>query len=469
MSRYIFIDKGLFETRCALIENDTLVDLSLSDQLKPSLVGAVYLGRISGHAKDMQAAFLDLGNGLDGLLLGRHSKADAKDKKKQKAISTLLPEGSKMLVQVTKDALDGKSPQLSAFPVLEGQFLSLKPLSSGVNFSRKMKGSDQEALITEKLSSITGGVTIRTRAMTADLDKINAEYTQLDDLWQTAEQAKKENQKPSCLIPPPHPALLFAERNWTEGTEIIVNDRDLYQDLTQAFAAIAPGDVYLWNQKQPIFDEFDMEDQIDTTFDMRLDLRAGGNLTIEQTEALVAIDVNATSSGSGAAIKSSLQKANAEACRIIASQLRLRNLSGMILIDFAGKQNRGEAGELTRILRQQTKNDPCRVDVLGASELGLMQLTRQRKQPPLEHHFRRHIGSADTAINIGLAGAIMRDLSRYGADQKSASLRVQCGTDIHAFLTGHQAQIEQYLSLSLIVEIASDMRSSHYDISDARH
>ncbi|MBE7635259.1 hypothetical protein GUA87_00255 [Sneathiella sp. P13V-1] len=370
MSCRLLIEKGVFTSRAALLKDDILDRFLLENNARPSLVGEIRLGRVAAHLNGIDAAIISLGDGLDGFLRAQ----DWPGPKSDTPFSQKLTEGSLLPVQVTKDPIDDKPYQVTGYVTLENEYVILKPKSDRIQFAKAFKDPAQKAAIETMLTSHTAGLTLRSKAATLTPEDLLPHIQKLEAEWQKIEDLSGAMQKAGVL----RTSASFKDRvskKWGARAEEIV---------------IAPPAA------SPLFASEGIDHEVKDLTETRIDLTGGGFLTIEPTEALVAIDVNSAGSDTWAAKGAPQQQVNEVAAVEISRQLRLRNLSGMILIDVAGIQSKTEAGSLVEILRRETKSDDAHVEILGPSQLGLMQLTRQRTSAPLHHILKSPVAGPDT-------------------------------------------------------------------------
>lgn len=466
MTSRLLIDTGLYETRAAMMENDRLTDLSYFRPDTLPSIGEIYLGRISALAKGLDAAFVDLGSGKNGFLLARDIPANDKNL----PLAQKVQEGQKIIVQIIKDKKGDKDYQLSAFPKLESRNLVFNPGGRGLSFSKKLKSQTLKDQISNVLSdtadTMTGGIMVRSATSALSVNMLEKELLSLLNRWQTIQKQEATNSKARCLLPKDPPSIAAYKEYVTEGLSISINDREGYNHLLEFLSAQGEEDAIptLWHGTDLLFDAEQVEEQIEAATEKTLALPSGGNITIEHTEALIVIDVN-----SGAQTETRKQASialltNQEAARLAVQQIRLRNLSGIIIIDFIQMQDKGGVRALTRLLEDQTRDDPSAVRVVGMTELGLMQLTRQRKAASLTEQYQRQIVTDSGTLPINLASTLVRDIMRYRNDHKSANVSLKTGLAWTPFLKTQKAEIEKHLNLNIFWEETPSMNKESYQL-----
>ncbi|MBL4907385.1 MAG: ribonuclease E/G [Sneathiella sp.] len=466
MTRRLLIDVGLFETRAAVLDQDRLTDISYYRPGSSSAVGEIYLARIRAFSKEMDAAFIDLGTAGEGFLLSRD--IPAKDKKA--SISDRLQEGQKIILQVIKDRKGDKECQLSAFPKLESQNIVYNPAGSGLSFSKKLKDTSLKEKITQilegPLHKAGGSVTIRSCTSDRSLGTLEREFSGLIDTWLSLEQSAKTDTRARCLRPKDPPVISAYKKYAGTGLSVSINDRssfELLKNYCNAQESAIPS-LNLWTENDLLFDAAQIEEQIESATEKRVSLPSGGNITIEQTEALIAIDVNSGSHTETRQPATLALKTNQEAARVICAQIRLRNLSGIIIIDFIQMQGKGAVGQLTRRLQELTQPDPVAVRVIGMTELGLMQLTRQRKEASLPDLLKVSLDTGSGTLPAHIASTLLRDIMRYGRSQKSANIPLKIGAKLVPLFKNKGREIENYLCVNIVWEEDKSRAAHEYQL-----
>jgi len=451
MTRQVLIDVGLFQTRIAWLTDEILTDISLYPTGHSSSIDEIYLGRVNAFADGLEAAFIDIGQKQDGFLLSAHTpKGKASDT--NAPLCQKLHEGQKLLVQVIKDKKHDKSLQLSAFIQFDSQNLVFKPMSNGLVFSRQIKDQFFKESVThslaEELGTNSGGITVRSSGITQSASQLQNEFRILRADWQNLQKLARNDQKPRCLRPSGPPELHALKKNSSEETQVVINNRQRFSRLINSKMPEI-GRIELWTGSGLLFDTFDVEAQLEEAQEIRISLPSGGNITIEQTEALVVIDVNSGSLTAKTGKKSVANITNTEAASQICRQIRLRNLSGIIIVDFIRDQDKGSVQTLTNQLKQLTQNDPSPVRIIGMTELGLMQLTRQRKEASLSELLGTTLADTCSHITVQHAATILHQLARYCTDHKIAILSLRTGNALNPLMQRYKTQIEAHLGVHI--------------------
>lgn len=375
----ILVDRDGPLTRAAVLTGGRLTDLYIDHADRPSLLGHIFLGKVERIATGLDGAFIDLGTGKSGLLTVNDARGP---KGRVERIGTLLRTGQPVLVQVKTDAVGGKGPSLTMDVTLPGRFLVHAPLGRDVAVSKRLGTGPARAELTRRIQSIVpgSGWIVRAGAATAPDALLEAESDALHLAWRDVSDAAGRTAAPALLLPGPDaPRRALIEHGASGVTAIVVDGADLARDLADWCADRAPdlADRIVRHDMRPgerqrLFDLRDLDAEIAGLLGTRVPLSAGGSLVIERTEALTVVDVNAGERGNALDV-------NLEAAAEIARQLRLRNVGGIVVVDFVNMRGRGESERLLAALSRAVEDDPAQTQVYGISKLGLVEMTRARR------------------------------------------------------------------------------------------
>ncbi len=365
----IIIDSNLAFIRTAYVEDGVLTELMFENKHKESrsIVGNIYAGRVAKVVKGMKAAFIDIGEERNGFLY-----LDEFD----------IKEGDTVLVQAEKEPVNEKGATLTRKISFAGRFLVLIPNDKGVGVSKKIESAEERKRIYNAVSHNLPdgyGVIVRTGAEgKTDEDFIN----EISSLHKKAEMVLKKKdfiKPPAILSEKMSSADKMIIELFSEIDEIVVNDEELYEHIKDLMAFYGDEkNVVFYNGVVPIFDNFMIESKADKAFDKKVWLKSGGFLVIEHTEAMDVIDVNTGKFTGKKDFAKTVLKANIEAAKEAARQIRLRNLSGIIIIDFIDMKSAEDRAELIRVMEAELKKDRVKAYVHGITNLGLMEITRKK-------------------------------------------------------------------------------------------
>lgn len=384
----VLIDRSGPLLRAAAVRDGRLTDLQLDHAARPSLLGAVFLGRVERIAPGLNAAFVDLGTGRSGLLgasdlrlPGAASRKDARAP--DQPIGRLLRAGQDVLVQVKAEPGGEKGPTLTMDVTLPGRFVVMTPLSPGLSLSRRLaRGGEARAALAERMGRVLVGAgwIVRAQAAEATEAALAAEADSLALAWRAVEAALAAGRAPALVLPGPDAARrAVVEQGGRPIGPILVEDADLHKDLAAWLAEAAPDllpRLALHRGPDRLFERHDLEGAIAGLAGRRVDLGGGAWLAIDRTEAMTVVDVNGGERGNALAT-------NLDAAAEVARQLRLRNLGGIVVVDFIDMRGPGDGERLVQALSAAVAEDPAGVQVYGMTRLGLVEMTRARRGPPV--------------------------------------------------------------------------------------
>ena len=398
------------ECRIARVQNDKLEEFHIENAAREMTKGNIYKSVISRIEPSLQALFIDYGAERHGFLQKNeiHSDYFQDTDSGTHSITSMVKRGQELIVQVTKDPFMHKGAMLTTFISLPGRFLVLLPGSDTIGVSRNIENEEERNRLKDIINSLkmpTGfGIIVRTVAENCTKSLISKELGYLLRLWKNI---KKKVQKE------PAPVLLYKEKELVvrslrdyftqDVTEILIDDASMYHEVKNFINIIASKHtkiVKLYTGVKPIFTKHQLENQIASIFENRVNLKSGGSVVIEQTEALVSIDVNSGKATQQKSIEQTALQTNLEAVEEISRQLRLRDLGGLIVIDLIDMRDRKHNTEVEKAIKTHFKGDKARIKFGKISKFGLIEISRQR--------IRRSIvsGSFESCKNCGGKGMV---------------------------------------------------------------
>jgi ribonuclease G len=509
LKREILISGSPRETRVAILEDDRLVELLVDRPDTHRSVGDIYLGKVEAVLPGIQAAFVEIGaeksaflhasdlieaeedeepedradddngNGDEGGGPNGGSRGGRSPRRKAAPnIGDELKRGQTKLVQVIKESIGTKGPRVTAQVSLAGRFLVYMPFASKVGVSRKIEARDLRAKLREMVSKLVpkdaGGWIIRTVADDLTEESCKREIEHLVGLW------KKIKRKAQSVRAP---ALIQRETSLTRGIvrdlfsdkvdSLLVDSKPLHTEIEQYLKQIDPQlltRVKFHHAEAPLFDEYDIEAEIRTLFKPRVDLPTGGYLIIQPTEALTSIDVNTGRYTGKKDPESTILRTNVEAAREVARQLRLRDIGGIIVVDFIDMETRSNRDKVLQELRAHLGRDRARTKAFAVSELGLVEMTRQRVRPSL---WQSMTAECPTCTGTGrvfrpevVVRRMERSLKRAGADHKERQLAVRLHPEVALYLVEQEPnflrQLQKQTGLELEVRDDPMMRLDEF-------
>jgi len=504
LKREILISGTARETRVAILEDDRLVELLVDRPDARRMVGDIYLGTVEAVLPGIQAAFVNIGaeksaflhasdlieaeedeepsdhdeeNGNGG---GGANGGTRSSRRRLPNVADELKRGEARIVQVIKEPIGTKGPRVTAQISLAGRFLVYMPFASKVGVSRKIENRDQRAKLREMVSKLVpkdpgaGGWIIRTVAEDLTEQSCKREIDHLYGLW------KKIKRKSGSVRAP---ALLQRETSLTRGIirdlfsdkvdSLLVDSNVLHSEVVQYLKQIDPDlldRVKLYQAETSLFDEYDIEAEIRSLFKQRVELPTGGYLIIQPTEALTSIDVNTGRYTGKKDPESTILKTNVEAAREVARQLRLRDIGGIIVVDFIDMESRGNRDKVLQELRAHLGRDRARTKAFAVSELGLIEMTRQRVRPSLWQSMTAECPTCHGTGRVFRPEVVVRrmerSLKRAGAEHKERQLAVRLHPDVALYLVEQEPnflrQLEKQTGLELEVRDDPMMRLDEF-------
>ncbi len=422
------------EARVAIVKDGVLEDFYIETLGEEEKVGNIYKGIIEKMEPSLQACFVNIGLEKNGFLPFNEihpeyfTRPQALDR--PQPIQSLVKEGQEVLVQVTKEMPGRKGHHLTTYLSIASRFLVLTPGREGGGISKKIEDEAERARIKKVMSQFKFpegvGYIVRTAAEGQSKRELSKDLKRLLRVWADIKKRVKKA-PPLTLIHQEQDVCLRVLRDHFSAdiSEVLVDDRETYVKVKNYMKIISPRyqrRVKLYKDNVPIFDRFDVERQIESIFSNRVNLKSGGYITIDPTEALISIDVNSGKGMLGKDIETMAFRTNIEAAKEVARQLRLRDLGGLIVVDFIDMKDKRHVREVEKVLREEFKKDKAKIDMSRISKFGLVEISRQRIRPPIESrryhvcqycHGRGLVQSIESAA-VSVLRRISMGLSRKG-------------------------------------------------------
>jgi ribonuclease G len=399
----IIINCEKLEKRVALLENGVLEEYSIERPSDRNIVGSIFKGRVKNIEHGLKAMFVDIGyeknaflhfwDALPAALDSGIEEVERKGRPQKKQITSkdipeIYPVGSEVLVQVTKGPISTKGPRITTNISLAGRFLVLMPFSDQSGISRKIESPKERDRLRKILKELNVpenmGVIIRTVGEGQKARYFVRDLAYLVEQWRGIEQAMKEKPAPACVFQEPDLIERTVRDFLTdEIDEILCDDEKAVERMGQIVGQISKrskSKIKPYSDTQPIFERYGVQKQIDDSFHRQVWLPCGGYIVIDETEALVAIDVNTGRNKGAKDMEKTILQTNLEAADEMARQMRLRNIGGIIIGDFIDMKSRKDQQHVYQRMKERLKRDKAKTHVLPISALGLMEMTRQRAQ-----------------------------------------------------------------------------------------
>lgn len=486
MKRMLFNATQAEELRVAIVDGQNLLDLDIETLGKEQRKGNIYKGIITRIEPSLEACFVDYGTDRHGFLPFKEvSCSYFQDYEGGRArIQDVLKEGMEVIVQVEKDERGNKGAALTTFISLAGRYLVLMPNNPrGGGVSRRIEGEERQELKAAMAElDIPNGMSIiaRTAGIGRSAEELEWDLNYLKQLWQAIEEAGKAHHDPYLLFMESS-LLIRAIRDYFRPDigEILVDNQEVYDQVAEFMSYVMPGNIgrlKLYEDHTPLFSRFQIEHQIESAFSRSVSLPSGGAIVIDHTEALVSIDVNSARATRGADIEDTAFKTNMEAAEEVARQMRLRDLGGLVVIDFIDMENPKHQRDVENVLRDALKKDRARVQMGKLSRFGLLELSRQRLKPALGES--SHVACprcAGTGVIRGIESTalhVLRIIQEEAMKDNTGEVRAQVPVDVATFLLNEKRAelfaMEERLDVNVVLIPNIHLENPHYEINRIR-
>ena len=495
MNKEIYISESMGESRIAIIEDSTLVEVYVEKQDKARMVGNIYKGQVENVLPGMQAAFVDIGYDINAFLPFSEIEnpaylADVDDsdqnsskskngqhrnrKKYQADINVDLKSGQDIYVQVIKEAFAGKGPRVTTEIALPGRLLVLVPNAKYIGISKKIWDKYERRRLKKIVSSLKDkemGVIVRTVAEGKSEESLKNDFSMLLDNWEKLE-AKSNRSKGTALIYEDLETASSVIRDLftPDISKIVIDSKKMYRKLQSYMEEVSPNmanRLENYKLKQPLFESMGIENELDKLLRPKVWMKSGAYLIIEKTEAMVVVDVNSGRFVGKKNHEENSLKINLETCREAARQLRLRDLSGLVVIDFIDMKEESNRRKVYYELRKELKKDRAKVAVSPISEFGLLEMTRQRIRLSLLDSMSEECPTCHGAGRImskeTLLTRIDHWLRRYKTKHHSLKLKLELHPQIAGFMKDNKKALRglmwqnfTYISIDGNPEVARD-------------
>ncbi len=485
MSDEVLVNVTPRETRVAIVENGLLQEVHIERAKKRGLVGNIYKGRVSRVLPGMQAAFVEVGlartaflHAADILVPLDETEAEQRN---EPAIAELLQEGQEVLVQVIKDPLGSKGARLTTHVTIPSRYLVLMPGVSNIGISQKIDDEAERERLRGLIKEAQGageaaGFIIRTAAEGVAGEDLLEDMRFLEKLWASIQQRLRE-QQPASLVYEAQPLALRILRDLpgTEIDKVRIDSRETYQavlNFVQKFIPILVPRIEHYPGERPLFDLYSVEDEIQKALERKVQLKSGGHLYIDQTEAMTTIDVNTGAFVGHRNLEETIFKTNLEAAQAIARQLRLRNLGGIIIIDFIDMMDEDHKYQVLRALEKSLEADRAKHYICEVSPLGLVEMTRERTRESLEHILCEPCptceGRGSVKTRETTCYEIFREIMREARQFEAQQFLVLAAQDVVDMLLDEEstsvAELEEFIGKPVKLQVESLYTQEQFDV-----
>jgi ribonuclease E len=489
MKRMLFNATQPEELRVALVDGQRLYDLDIESAGREQKKANIYKAKITRLEPSLEAAFVDYGGQRHGFLPLKEISRSYFDPSVDLGggkfnIKDVLKEGQELIVQVEKEERGNKGAALTTFISLAGRYLVLmpnNPRAGGV--SRRIMGDDRSE-IRDAMADLNVpedmGLIVRTAGVGRNVEELQWDLDYLMQLWSAIEKAAAEKPAP-FLIYQESNVIIRAIRDYlrTDISEILIDDKDTYEHAREFMQLVMPHNlskIKLYKDRVPLFTRFQIESQIETAFQREVRLPSGGAIVIDHTEALLSIDINSARSTKGGDIEETALNTNLEAAEEVARQLRLRDLGGLIVIDFIDMTSTRNQRDVENRLKEALRMDRARVQIGRISRFGLLEMSRQRLRPSLGESSQivcpRCQGQGTIRGTESLALSILRIIEEDAMKEQTAKIVVQLPVNVATFLLNEKRpslnEIETRQKVMVVLIPNASFESPHYEIQRIR-
>jgi len=480
MSESILINVTPQETRVAVLEQGAVQELHIERSTSLGLVGNIYRGEVCRVLPGMQSAFVEIGL-QRAAFLHVADILECNGAETEKTIQEVLHEGQPLIVQVVKEPLGTKGARLTTQISIAGRFLVYLPQQQHIGVSQRIEDEKERELLRDRLTRLLpadrkGGYIIRTMSEAATDEELRADIEYLQKVWSNIETASRGAADRSLIFRDLNLPMRILRDVVNENTDhILVDSRETFQsllDFAEHYAASAVKRLRLYQGDRPLFDFYNVESEIEKAMSRKVELKSGGYLIFDQTEALTTVDVNTGGFVTGGSLSDTIFKTNLEASQCIARQLRLRNLGGIIIVDFIDMDEEDQKTAVLEELRKGVAKDRARVGISGFSALGLVEMTRKRTRESLAHILCESCeacqgrGEVKTAQTV--CYEIFRELLRHARQFSAKEFRVLASQKVIDLLVDEESQslanLSDFIGKPIALQVESQYSQELFDI-----
>lgn len=485
----LIINVNPVETRIALVEDGRLAELFIEREENPSIVGNIYKGRVDAVMPGMQAAFIDYGEEKNGFLYVSDiagiegtgdfvfeegvARAKTKSKRARQPIESLVKKNQYIMVQIAKDRLGTKGARLTNFITIPGRFMVLMPTTSTLGVSRKIDDSRERDRLKKILQSVRperSGLITRTAGEGRSKKEFEGDARYLGKAWTNVKSKYERLKKPGLIREDLSPVLRVVRDRFTSDFEKLTIDHEAEHDQIMNFLEnLAPElkkNVKLYKGRHPLFDKVGLESEIEKALHRKVFLKSGGHICIDQTEALIAIDVNTGRFTGKKQLEDTVLQTNLEAADEIARQVRLRDMGGIIVVDFIDMMYEKNRKKLLQTLTEAIVADPAKTTISEINELGMIEMTRKRVKHNLVKALSQpcpYCGGSGLVRSVTtMTFDTLRQLQALFCRSKEKSIILQVHPDVARRLRNENSDFLEVITLDFEREVSIESVSDFH-------
>ena len=471
------------ECRIAKVKDSQLEDFQIESASIEITQGNIYKGVVTRVEPSLQAVFVDYGMEKNGFLQKNEIHRDYFQdvESKDKSLFSLIKKGQEMIVQVVKDPIGQKGAMLTTFVSLPGRLGVLMPGNTTRGVSRKIADEEERKRLVKIIKGIKVpdgfGMIVRTAGKNATKTQLTSDLRYLMRVWKNIDKQAMQNPAP-CILYKEQTLAVRSLRDYftADIKEILIDNQDTFKEVKDFMAMIAPKQkkiVRLFKGEKPIFTKYQLEDQIASIFKREVQLKSGGFLVIEQTEAMVTIDVNSGKSTKKRNIEETAFHTNLEAAEEVARQLRLRDMGGLIVVDFIDMKERRHKADITKTLKKHLKGDKAKTKVGGITQFGLLEMSRQRIRHSItfgSYETCRQCNGRGQVPSVETQGlAFLRQINLKTLKQEVKAVTAQVPREVAYYILNKKREelleIEAKRKVAISIEIDPEMISGQSSIT----
>ncbi|MFW6035527.1 MAG: Rne/Rng family ribonuclease [Halothermotrichaceae bacterium] len=483
MNRQIIINSGIREKRAAILENNQLADIIFEQETYEQIAGNIYRGRVKDVLPGMQAAFIDIGIDRNAFLhisdlyplLNEKQKKLRKDNKL--GIQHVLQPGQEIMVQVTKEPIGTKGPKVTCKITIPGRYFVFMPFENRINISRKLKDPDERERLKKIAADLSdNGLIIRTNSKGRNREELKMDLNYLDHYWEEVQNDYQRTKAPDLIYH--HVGLITrVVRDYLSAdvNKVVVDSSKDYQKILKLLKRTAPHlrkKIRLYEKSKPIFNYYSIEKELTKMLDRKVWLDSGGYIIIDITEALVSIDVNTGKYTGKKNLQDTVFKTNLEAATEIARQLRIRDIGGIIIIDFIDMELKEHQNQVLQIFNQELEKDKTKTALLGLTQLGLVEMTRKKVREGFGELIQKDCpycqGSGMVISEGTMALRIIRRMTQLKVEHKFSAILLELHPRVAAVLIGAGGEklreLEEELDIDIYISGNDELHIEDYKV-----
>ncbi len=473
MNKEIVVNRTFAETRVAVLEDNQLSDIFIERKETEKILNNIYKGKVQNIVAGLSSAFVDIGFGKTAYL----AMDDIVAPKNERNIENMLREGQDIMVQVYKEPISTKGPKITMDISLPGRLLVYMPFGSKVGVSKQIEDKQEyerlKNIIKKLKKELAGGIIVRTEAEDATEEEIEREIKYLSRLWASIIDRFNKSKTGTCVHKDLGIVFQTVRDYFTEDVSLMhIDNKKELRDVKEFVRTISPeleDRIVLYDEKKPIFQAYGIEDEIMNLRSNKVRLKSGGYLIIQETESLCAIDVNSGKFvGNDNTQEEVVTLTNIEAANEIARQLRLRNIGGIIVIDFIDMKREKHRRKVLETIRSATKNDKAKIKIWPITHLGLIEMTRQRKSESL---FSLLGDTCPTCHGLGIIlskesvfAAVCQEMEQIKSEGYFGKFKIKLHPDVCEYFNERKNKLNEIFKKEVIILPSDSVGREDYNI-----